>query len=69
MVFNQLGTRIALTGMGRTKQWTQQLPDYAQWQRFTVDNIDPVESGLKKIDNAISWIRSAGKNTMAGSIY
>jgi hypothetical protein len=63
MVFNQLGTRIALTGMGRTKQWTQQLPDYREWRRFTVDNIDPVESGLKKIDNAISWIRSAGKNT------
>ena len=67
MVFNQLGTRIVLTGMGRTKQWTQQLPDYAQWQRFTVDNVDPVKSGLKKLDNAISWIRSAGKNTMAGS--
>ena len=49
--------------MGRTKQWTQQLPDYREWRRFTVDNIDPVESGLKKIDNAISWIRSAGKNT------
>lgn len=47
MVFNQLGTRIALTGMGRTKQWTQQLPDYAQWQRFTVDNVDSVKSGLK----------------------
>ena len=49
--------------MGRTKQWTQQLPDYREWRRFTVDNIDPVESGLKRIDNAISWIRSAGKNT------
>ena len=45
MVFNQLGTRIALTGLGRTKQWTQQLPDYREWRRFTVDNVDPVESG------------------------
>jgi len=63
VVFNQFGTRIVLTGMGRVKQWTQQLPDYQQWRRFTVDNIDPVKSGLKKIDNAISWIRSAGKNT------
>ena len=63
VVFNQFGTRMLLTGMGRTKQWTQQLPDYQQWRRFTVDNIDPVESGLKKIDNALSWIRSAGKNT------
>ena len=62
-VFNQFGTRIALTALGRTKQWKQQLPDYQQWRRFTVDNIDPVESGLKRIDNAISWIRSAGKNT------
>ena len=62
VVFNQFGTRIALMGTGRTlKQWTQQLPDYQQWRRFTVDNIDPVESGLKKIDNALSWIRSAGK--------
>ena len=63
MVFNQIGTRIVLTGMGRTKQWTQQLPDYSQWRRFTVDNVDSVKSGLKKLDNAISWIRSAGKNT------
>jgi len=63
VIFNQFGTRLALTGLGRTKQWTQQLPDYQQWRRFTVDNIDPVKSGLKKIDNAISWIRSAGKNT------
>jgi len=62
VVFNQFGTRIALMGLGRMKQWTQQLPPYKEWQRFTVDNIDPVKSGLKKIDNAISWIRSAGKN-------
>nr|MBC8294991.1 hypothetical protein [Pelagibacterales bacterium] len=62
VVFNQFGTRLALTGLGRMKQWTQQLPPYKEWQRFTVDNIDPVKSGLKKIDNAISWIRSAGKN-------
>ena len=64
VIFNQFGTRVALIGTGRTlKQWTQQLPDYQQWRRFTVDNIDPVKSGLKKIDNAISWIRSAGKDT------
>ena len=63
VVFNQLGTRLVLTTMGRTKQWTQQLPDYQQWRRFTVDDIDPVKSGLKRIDNAISYIRSAGKNT------
>ena len=62
VVFNQLGTRLVLTGMGRTKQWTQQLPDYKDWSRFTVDSTDPLKSGLKKIDNAISWIRSAGKN-------
>ena len=62
VVFNQFGTRLLLTGLGRTKQWTQQLPPYKEWQRFTVDNIDPLKSGLKKIDNAISWIRSAGKN-------
>ena len=62
-IFNQIGTRVVLTGMGRTKQWTQQLPDYQQWRKFTVDNLDEVKSGLKKVDNAISWIRSAGKNT------
>ena len=48
VVFNQLGTRLVLTGMGRTKQWTQQLPDYKDWKRFTVDNTDPLKSGLKK---------------------
>jgi len=63
VIFNQFGTRLALTGLGRTKQWTQQLPDYQQWRTFTADSIDPVKSGLKKIDNALSWIRSAGKNT------
>jgi hypothetical protein len=63
VIFNQFGTRVALTGIGRTKQWTQQLPDYKEWRKFTVDNIDPVKSGLKKIDNALSYIRSAGKNT------
>jgi hypothetical protein len=63
VIFNQFGTRMLLTGMGRTKQWTQQLPDYQQWRRFTVDNIDPVESGLKKIDNALKWFRSAGEKT------
>ena len=45
VIFNQFGTRLLLTGLGRTKQWTQQLPPYQQWRRFTVDNIDPVESG------------------------
>ena len=48
VIFNQFGTRLALTGLGRTKQWTQQLPPYKEWQRFTVDNIDSVKSGLKK---------------------
>jgi len=67
VIFNQLGTRLVLTGMGRTKQWTQQLPDYSQWKRFTVDNVDPIKSGLKRIDNALSIIRSAGKNTEAGA--
>ncbi len=67
VIFNQFGTRLILTGMGRTKQWTQQLPDYSQWKRFTVDNVDPVKSGLKRIDNALSIIRSAGKNTEAGA--
>jgi len=62
-MFNQIGTRVVLTGMGRTKQWKEQLPDYQQWRKFTADNLDEVKSGLKKIDNAISWIRSAGKNT------
>ncbi len=62
VVFNQFGTRLALTGLGRMKQWTQQLPPYKEWQRFTVDNVDPVKSGLKRIDDGISWIRSAGKN-------
>ena len=63
VIFNQFGTRVALTGMGRAKQWTQQLPEYNEWRKFTVDNIDPIKSGLKKIDNALSMIRSAGKNT------
>jgi len=64
VVFNQFGTRVALMGTGRTlKQWTQQLPPYQEWRKFTVDNIDAVESGLKKIDNAIKWVRSAGENT------
>jgi hypothetical protein len=67
VIFNQFGTRLVLTGMGRTKQWTQQLPDYSQWKRFTVDNVDPIKSGLKRIDNALSIIRSAGKNTEAGA--
>ena len=62
-MFNQIGTRVVLTGMGRTKQWKEQLPDYQQWRKFTADNLDEVKLGLKKIDNAISWIRSAGKNT------
>ena len=67
VIFNQFGTRLALTGLGRTKQWTQQLPDYSQWRRFTVDDVDPVKSGLKRIDNAIALIRSAGKSTDAGA--
>ena len=49
VVFNQFGTRIALMGTGRTlKQWTQQLPPYQQWRRFTVDNIDPIRIRFKK---------------------
>ena len=43
-----------MTGLGRTKQWTQQLPPYEQWKRFTVDNVDSVKSGLKKIDNSLT---------------
>ncbi len=44
----------------KTSSMDKQLPDYSQWRKFTVDNVDPVKR-FKRIDNATSAIRSAGK--------
>jgi len=63
LIFNQIGTRIALTAVGKGKEIFRQIPEYKEWKRFTVDSTDGLKSGLKKIDNALSYIRSAGKNT------
>ena len=63
LIFNQFGTRVALTLQGRGKQIFRQLPEYKKWKRFTVDSTDELKVGLKKFDNLLSYIRSGGKNT------
>ena len=62
-MWGEVGTRVALTAVGKGNQIFRQIPDYKDWRRFTVDSTDGLKSGLKKIDNALSYIRSAGKNT------
>jgi hypothetical protein len=40
-----------------------QLPDFDRWRMFSVNSDDPLKQRLKKLDNVLSWFRSAGKNT------
>ena len=69
VIFNQVGTRVLLTLGGRGKQaLTRQLPEYKDWKRFTVDSTDELKVGLKKIDNYISYIRSAGQLSESGAV-
>jgi len=62
-MYGEVATKTLLTLGGKPQAWTKQLPDYNQWRKFTVDDVDPIKRGLKRIDNALSAIRSAGKNT------
>ncbi len=41
----------------------QELPEYKNWRMFTVESSDPIRRKLKKVDNALSWLRSIGKST------
>jgi len=41
----------------------RELPEYKDWRMFSVQSSDPVRKTLKKVDNALSWLRSIGKDT------
>ena len=59
----EIGTRVVLPFVGKGGSIFRQIPEYKDWRRFTVDSTDDLKVGLKRIDNIISYIRSAGKNT------
>ena len=41
-----------------------QLPEFSKWRMFDVTSSDPLEAGLKKVDNFLKWFREAGNQTM-----
>ena len=41
----------------------RELPEYKDWRMFSVQSSDPIRKTLKKADNALSWLRSIGKDT------
>ena len=41
----------------------RELPEYKDWRMFSVQSSDTVRKTLKKVDNALSWLRSIGKDT------
>ena len=55
-MYGEIATKTLLTLGGKPQAWTKQLPDYNQWRKFTVDDVDPIKRGLKRIDNALSAI-------------
>jgi len=40
-----------------------QLPEFNKWRMFDVTSSDPLEAGLKKVDNFLKWFREAGNQT------
>ncbi len=41
-----------------------QLPDFDKWRMFDVTSNDPLEAGLKRVDNFLKWFREAGNQTL-----
>jgi len=41
-----------------------QLPEFNKWRMFDVTSSDPLEAGLKKVDNFLKWFREAGNQTL-----
>jgi gas vesicle protein len=41
-----------------------QLPDFQQWRMFDVASNDPLERGLRKVDNFLKWFRDSGNQAL-----
>ena len=41
-----------------------QLPEFSKWRMFDVTSNDPLEAGLKRVDNFLKWFREAGNQTL-----
>jgi len=43
-----------------------QLPEFSKWRMFDVTSNDPLERGLKKVDNFLKWFRDSGNQALYG---
>lgn len=43
-----------------------QLPEFSKWRMFSVTSDDPLERGLKKVDNFLKWFRDSGNQALYG---
>ena len=43
-----------------------QLPEFNKWRMFDVTSNDPLERGLKKVDNFLKWFRDSGNQALYG---
>ena len=43
-----------------------QLPEFSKWRMFDVTSDDPLERGLKKVDNFLKWFRDSGNQALYG---
>ena len=62
----EVGGRIILPFVSRNafvKSFQAKLPPFSKWRTFSVTNSDPLKSALKKVDNKLSYLRSAAKQT------
>ena len=41
-----------------------QLPDFQQWRMFDVASNDPLERGLRKVDDFLKWFRDSGNQAL-----
>jgi len=41
-----------------------QLPDFQQWRMFDIASNDPLERGLRKVDNFLKWFRDSGNQAL-----
>ena len=41
-----------------------QLPEFSKWRMFDVTSDDPLEAGLKSVDNFLKWFRDSGNQAL-----
>jgi len=64
-IVGELGTRIVLPVFsgGKVSPLVKGLPEFSEWRKYSVQDINPLKAALSKIDNKLAPFRSLNKFT------